>query len=93
MLPGVTRDAILAIAKHDGRPAEEAAIRPGELFEAAEVFLTATSAGVWPVLSIDDRPIGSGAAGPVSLALRERFHEVTGGHDPAFHHWLTFVNE
>lgn len=93
VLPGVTRDAILAIAKHDGRPTEEAAIRPGELFEAAEVFLTATSAGVWPVLSIDDRPIGSGAAGPVSLALRERFHKVTGGEDPAFHHWLTFVNE
>lgn len=93
VLPGVTRDSILAIAKHDGRPTEECAIRPEELFRASEIFLTATSAGVWPVLSIDDRPIGSGHAGAVSVALRERFHQVTCGQDPAFHHWLTFVNE
>ncbi len=92
VLPGVTRSTILEIAKHDGRPAEEGAIRPDELFQAAEIFLTATSAGVWPVLSIDDRPIGSGAVGPVSRALKERFEAVTSGDDPAFDHWLTYVN-
>lgn len=93
VLPGVTRDSILAIAKHDGRVVEECAIRPEELFGAAEVFLTATSAGVWPVLSIDDSPIGSGSVGPVSKALRDRFHDVTCGRDSAFHAWLRFVNE
>jgi branched-chain amino acid aminotransferase len=92
VLPGVTRSSILEIAKHDGRSTEESAIRPAELFEAAEVFLTATSAGVWPVLSIDDRTIGNGRTGPVSQALRERFEQVTGGRDPAFAHWLTAVN-
>jgi branched-chain amino acid aminotransferase len=92
VLPGVTRSAILEIAKHDGRATEEAAIRPEEFFAAPEVFLTATSAGVWPVLSIDDHPIGDGRPGPVSLALRKRFDEVTSGRDPAFDHWLTYVN-
>lgn len=92
VLPGVTRSAILEIAKHDGRPTEEGAIRPEELFQAAEIFLTATSAGVWPVVSIDDRPIGDGCTGPVSRAFRQRFDEVTGGRDPAFAHWLTTVN-
>jgi branched-chain amino acid aminotransferase len=93
VLPGVTRSSVLEIAKHDGRPVEECAIRPEELFSAAEVFLTATSAGVWPVISIDDRPIGSGAPGPVSLALKARFDEVSSGHDPDFDAWLTYTSE
>lgn len=97
VLPGVTRDSILAIAKHDGRRAVEGAIRPEELFAASEVFLTATSAGVWPVISIDGKPIGQGAhlgkTGPVSAALRARFHDVTSGHVADFDAWLCYVSE
>ncbi len=97
VLPGVTRDTILAIAKHDGRPVSEEAIRPEELFEASEVFLTTTSVGVWPVIDVDGRPIGRGAhrgkPGPVSLALRERFEAVVSGREPAFLSWLSFVDE
>jgi branched-chain amino acid aminotransferase len=89
----VTRSSILEIAKHDGRPVSEEAIRPDELFRAAEVFLTATSAGVWPVESIDGRPVGSaGTPGPVSRALKERFEAVVAGNEPAFHSWLTWTN-
>ena len=88
-----TRDSILAIAKHDGRVVEEGPIRPDELFEATEIFLTATSVGVWPVLSIDDRPIGSGRLGPVSLLLKERFEDVVSGRVADFVPWLTFVDE
>lgn len=93
VLPGVTRDAILAIAKHDGRPVFEGAIRPEELFEASEIFLTATSVGVWPVISIDDRAIGRGTPGAVTTALRDRFEAVVAGRDADFVSWLTFVNE
>ena len=64
---------------------------PDELALAAEVFLTGTSAGVWPVESIDGRPVGHRVPGPLSARLRERFLEVGGGRDPAFHHWLAFV--
>jgi len=97
VLPGVTRDSILAIAKHDGRPTVEGAIRPEELFTASEVFLTATSAGVWPVISVDGRPVGqgdhAGKTGPVSKALGARFQDVTCGRVPDFDAWLTYVNE
>jgi len=92
VLPGVTRSSILEIAKHDGHPAQEGAIRPEELFEAAEVFLTATSVGVWPVVAVDDHVVGDGQPGPVSRALRERFEQVVAGGEPAFEHWLTYVN-
>ena len=92
VLPGVTRSSILEIAKHDGIPVSEEAIRPEDLFTAAEVFLTATSAGVWPVVSVDGRSVGEGRAGPLSRKLRARFEEIANGGDPAFGAWLTYVN-
>jgi branched-chain amino acid aminotransferase len=91
ILEGITRRSILEIAKHDGIPAREATLRPEALFEAAEAFLTGTTAGVWPVVSVDGRPIGEGTIGPVTRTLRERFQTVASGRDPAFAHWLTAV--
>ena len=92
ILEGITRASVLAIAKHDGRPVAEERIRPEALFEAAEVFLTGTTAGVWPVVQVDGEAVGRGQAGPISLELRRRFNEVTEGQDPAFAHWLTLVD-
>jgi branched-chain amino acid aminotransferase len=93
VLLGVTRSSIIEIAKHDGIPVQMSRIRPERLVTAAEVFLTGTTAGVWPVGSIDGQAIGDGAPGPVSRRLRERFASVVSGEDPAFEHWLTIVNE
>ncbi|MEE2677721.1 MAG: aminotransferase class IV [Myxococcota bacterium] len=93
VLLGVTRRSILDLAKHDGLECAETPARPEELLEAAEVFLTGTTAGVWPVDSIDERPVGAGAPGPVSARLRDRFLSVTQGEDPTFHHWLTIIGE
>jgi branched-chain amino acid aminotransferase len=92
VLLGVTRRTILDLARAEGLGVEERAIRPEELAAAAEVFLTGTTAGVWPVESIDGKRVGEGAPGPVSLRLRERFRAVTRGDDPDFAHWLTPAN-
>jgi branched-chain amino acid aminotransferase len=93
VLLGVTRRSILEIAKHEGRRVLEEPIRPEALAEASEAFLTGTTAGVAPIGSVDDQPIGDGnAPGPVSRALGKRFHRITSGEDPAFEHWLTYVN-
>ena len=56
------------------------------------MFLTGTTAGVWPVESVDGEKIAGGAPGPVSARLAQRFRAVTRGEDPAFAHWLTPVN-
>jgi branched-chain amino acid aminotransferase len=93
VLHGITRRSILEIAKHDGIPARESRARPEELAAAAEVFITGTTAGVWPVESIDGRPVGSGAPGPLSARLKARLEQITSGADPDFEHWLTFVDE
>jgi len=91
VLLGVTRRSILEIAKHAGHTVREASVTPEFLLDASEVFLTGTSAGVWPVESIDDRLIGDGQPGPVSQDLGARFRRIVRGEDPAFEHWLTVV--
>jgi branched-chain amino acid aminotransferase len=93
VLLGVTRATILELARAEGLAVAERTIRPEALQAAPEVFLTGTTAGVWPVESVDGKPVGGPVPGPVSLRLRERFLRVTRGDDPAFLHWLTPVSE
>ncbi len=93
VLLGVTRRSVMEIAKHEGRPVRETSFPPEALFEAAEVFITGTTANVLPVISIDGREINDGSPGPVSMALSRRFGRITAGEDADFVHWLTFVEE
>jgi branched-chain amino acid aminotransferase len=93
VLLGVTRDSVIEIAKHDGVPVSEERIRPDALFEAAEVFLTGTSAGVWPVISVDGKPVGAATPGPVSVLLGDHLKRISSGDDPEFAHWLALVSE
>ena len=91
VLLGVTRSTILELAAASGVEVREAPIFPDELLRASEVFLTGTTAGVWPVVSIDGGTVGTGEVGPVATLLQERFETVIGGRDPAFAHWLQSV--
>jgi branched-chain amino acid aminotransferase len=92
VLAGVTRRSVLEIAESDGLTTSESSVRPEDLTAAAEVFLTGTTANVLPVISIDDEPVADGRPGPVTMRLRERFEQVISGGDPAFDHWLTWVD-
>ncbi len=92
VLLGVTRRTVIEIAKHDGIPCSEARVLPEDLGDAAEVFLTGTTAGVWPVGSLDGHPVGNGEPGPLTRRLRERFGQVVSGQDPDFEHWLAPVD-
>lgn len=92
VLLGVTRRSIIDIAIHDGLKVEEVPIRPDDLMNAPEVFVTGTSAGVWPVIRIDDKAVGDAEVGPVTRNLRDRFKEISAGCDPRFDHWLAYAN-
>ena len=91
VLAGVTRASILELAKHEGIPTSEDPLRPEALFEAPEVFLAGTSAGVWPVASIDGQQVGKGGLGPISARLKRRLDAVTEGRDRDFEHWLAYI--
>ena len=91
VLLGVTRSTVMEIAKQDGYDVVEDSVTREELLQAREAFLTGTALGICPVVEIDRQSIGDGAAGPKTLALRERFETITRGGDAAFDHWLTYV--
>lgn len=92
VLHGITRASILelAVARDINVVVED--LLPTDLLSAAEVFLTATSAGVWPVESINNQTIGKGATGETTMALKSHFSQITRGQDEQFNHWLTYVN-
>jgi len=94
VLAGITRRSVIELARHAGQEVAECDLAPDTLFSAAEVFLTGTTAGVWPVGSVDGKAVGAGEApGPVSRELGERLKAVQSGRDPEFEGWLAFVDD
>jgi len=77
ILEGITRDAIIEIAREAGTLVSEVALTRHDVFIADEVFLTGSAAEVIPVVKLDSRVIGDGKPGPVTRDLTQRFHELT----------------
>jgi branched-chain amino acid aminotransferase len=77
ILEGVTRNAVIELARTADIAVEETALTRHDVYAADECFLTGTAAEIIPVVKCDGRPIGSGKPGPVTRQLRERFHQLT----------------
>lgn len=76
-LPGVTRGVVMAMARADGMAVEERNVSLSEIYTADEVFTTGTMGELAPVLEVDGRRIGTGAAGPVTRQLQELYRAKT----------------
>jgi branched-chain amino acid aminotransferase len=88
VLPGITRDAVLAIAAADGLPVREEALTPAAFAAADEAFLTGTSLPIAPITAINDRALGH-FPGRVTARLLERLGAAQRGEDPSLAHWVT----
>ncbi|MBL9124952.1 MAG: branched-chain-amino-acid transaminase [Planctomycetaceae bacterium] len=77
ILEGVTRDAVIELARESGREVREVSLTKHDVYIAHEIFLTGTAAEVIPVVKVDGRPIGTGKPGPITLDLIKRFHKLT----------------
>jgi branched-subunit amino acid aminotransferase/4-amino-4-deoxychorismate lyase len=73
ILPGVTRAAVLALARRAGLAVREAPLAPRLLAAADELFLTASTVEVLPVVRLDGRLVGAGTPGPVTRLLQRRY--------------------
>ena len=91
VLAGITRDSVLALAKVEGIETREAPLRPDELADADEAFLTATSLPVQPIASIDGRPLRGGAPGPMTARIMAAFAACERGEDPRFARFVLAV--
>jgi branched-chain amino acid aminotransferase len=95
ILPGITRDSVLQIARELGIEVVEAQIQRAALYLADEVFFTGTAAEITPIRSVDRITVGAGKRGPVTARLQEEFFNIILAKRPAPFgaNWLTFVSD
>jgi branched-chain amino acid aminotransferase len=91
ILPGITRDTVMVLAREEGIVVEEQPFTRDAVYLASEVFLTGTAAEVTPVREVDGHVIGKGAAGEMTRALQRRFFDIVRGSDESHPEWLTRV--
>ena len=91
ILEGITRNAVIDLAREQGVVVLEERFTRDEMYIADEVFLTGTAAELTPVREIDNRRIGTGKPGAITLALQKRFFSIVRGEDPTHESWLTRI--
>ena len=89
VLPGITRDTVIQLARSLGIPLVETLVPREMLYIADEVFFSGTAAEITPIRSVDRIPIGSGARGPIAERLQRAFFDVIAGKAPDTFGWLT----
>ncbi len=92
VLDGITRDALITLARELGHEVVEGPLSRDQLYTADEVFVCGTAAECVALREIDFRVIGSGATGPVTRALQQAFRAVVHGDHPRSAGWLDYVS-
>jgi branched-chain amino acid aminotransferase len=91
VLPGITRNTVLALARDLGFTIREEMLPREMLYIADEVFFVGTAVEITPIRSVDKIAVGSGRRGPVTEALQTAFFDMINGETPDRHGWLTYV--
>ena len=91
VLPGITRDSIMTLARDMGLTVEVQELPREMLYVADEVFFVGTAAEVTPIRSVDKIQIGAGRRGPITTSLQTAFFDYINGVVPDRHGWLTPV--
>jgi branched-chain amino acid aminotransferase len=88
ILPGITRDSVIQIARELGYLVEETSLIRTDLYLADEVLMTGTAAEVTPVRAVDDVEVG---VGPVGRQLQKAYLAAVNGMDERWSEWLDLV--
>lgn len=91
ILPGITRDAVICMAKDLGITLVEETLPREILYIAEEVFFTGSAAEITPIRSVDKITIGNGRRGPVVKRLQDEFFAYINGERKDKYRWLTYV--
>jgi branched-chain amino acid aminotransferase len=76
ILPGITRELIFEIGKDIGVDVRESVLRDDDLYSADEAFLTSTTREAVPIVTVDDKTIGGGRPGAITLRLLNAFRQA-----------------
>ena len=91
ILPGITRDSVIQIARAKKIPLLEERFTRDELYTAQESFFTGTAAELTPIREVDDRIIGVGKPGPITQELQAAFFDIVRGKNSEYREWLDYL--
>ncbi|MGN6731026.1 MAG: branched-chain amino acid transaminase [Candidatus Binatia bacterium] len=91
ILPGITRDSIITLARDNGYQLVEERFTRDELYIADEAFFPGTAAERTPIREVDVRQIGSGRRGPVTEDLQSTFFDIIKGKNSRYEKWLAYL--
>lgn len=92
-LNGITRNTVIALAHDLGYEVEARRVTRDDIYIADEAFFTGTAAEVTPIRELDNRVIGAGKAGPVTLKIQKAFFDVVSGKNAKHKAWLADVGK
>ena len=92
VLGGLTRDAVIRLARERGLEVRETAIPRELLYVADEAFFTGTAVEITPIRSVDRLPVGAGARGPITQSLQAAFFGLFSGKTQDKWGWLDYVD-
>ncbi len=93
ILPGITRDSVIAIAHDHGFKVREEMLPRELLYIADEAFFAGTAVEITPIKSVDKITIGNGRRGPITEAIQQSFFDIINGRVEDKHAWLEYVYE
>lgn len=95
VLPGITRDSVIKIARELGIEVVEMSVQRSALYLADEVFLTGTAAEITPIRSVDRITVGAGRRGEITKLIQDEFFKVIRAERPAPSgaDWLTYIHD
>lgn len=91
ILPGITRESVLQLARDLSMEIREEKFTRDFLYLCDEVFLTGTAAEVTPVREVDNRQIGAGKPGPITQKLQKAYFDAVRGDNESHQDWLARV--
>jgi len=91
ILPGITRDTIIKVAKDFGYEVKEERFTKDKLYVADECFLTGTAAEVTPVREVDNKKIGEGKPGKITKELQDAYLKIVNGKLKKYESWLEYL--
>ena len=91
ILPGITRDSVMTIARDLGFTVREEMLPRELLYIADEAFFVGTAVEITPIKSVDKIAMGNGRRGPITEALQQTFFDIINGRVADKHGWLEYV--
>ncbi len=90
-LEGITRDAVIKIARNLDIYIVEREVAKSELVLSDEIFLTGTAAEITPIISMDSKKIGNGKPGVITMKMMQEYTDIVMNRNDNYSHWLTSV--